>query len=77
VPALSAVEGPALSGTIEKYIGDAIASLLIDASLMADVGNDTVAAIRLGGIEGAVGKPQQVSGIAAQRASRRYALTVR
>src|SRR5882757_7827891 len=40
---------------------------------MADVGNDTVAAVRLGGIEGAVGKPQQVVGIAMLRVSRRHA----
>jgi hypothetical protein len=41
--------------------------------LMAHVGNDTVAAVRLGGIEGAVGKAQQVAGITVVRAPRRHA----
>jgi hypothetical protein len=41
--------------------------------LMAHVGNDTVAAVRLGGIEGAVGEAQQVAGITVVRAPRRHA----
>ena len=46
------------------------ASGFVSRFLAASVGDDAVATVRLGSIEGAVGKPQQVVGIVLLRASR-------